>query len=161
MAQEINGWLFPDDLDVDESDFYRMKFGDTERYDLDWNSHVDLAHQRGLEQVDARIHDSGVDGDGVRYAAVRAEVVVEGEAFAALGGADETSQQVRDPEHVWSVAESRALKRAVKKALNIRPAPGKGSPDERPTTDVSRDSDRSRDRQRGSGSAPSAGDDGW
>lgn len=122
MSQEINGWLFPDDVEPPDQSWYRMSFGDREVWDMDKHGHVEVARQVGLDSIETNIADSDTDSDGVRYAAVEATVSLNGETFAAVGGADSTSQQVRDPEHVWSVAETRALKRAIKRAVGIRPA---------------------------------------
>lgn len=117
------GWLFPEGVPApdDGAAWYRMSFGDTEKWDLNWNAHVHLAHECGLDSIKTEVADSGVDAEGIRYAAVKTTLVVDGRVFESMAGADETSQQVRDPEHVWSVAESRSVKRCVKKALDIRP----------------------------------------
>lgn len=123
MTDEVNGWLFPDDVEVPSEPWFRIPFGDDDEVrDMSWHGHVDVAHQQGIDQLQTEVADSGIDDDGIRYAAVKASVVIDGTRYESLAGADEASRQVRDPEHVWSVAESRAVKRAVKKALNIRPA---------------------------------------
>jgi len=127
--QEINGWLYPDDVDVPTQSFYRMEFGGRTVWDLDKYGHIYLARQVGLEAVETELVDSGLDSDGIRYAAAKTAVTVNGGLYSAIGGADETSQQVRDPEHTHSVAATRSLKNAIKLALGIRPA-DKSSSDE-------------------------------
>lgn len=120
---ETRGWRFPADLEVPGDDqWYRIKFGDNVVKGFSWPAHVDLLHQRDVRSIETEVVDSGFSPDGIQYAAVKATVVMDdGHSFSSLQAADETTNQVRDPEYVWSVAESRALKRAVKKALNIVP----------------------------------------
>lgn len=139
MSQEIHGWLFPDDVDVPEQSWYRMDFSGREVWDMDKHGHIEVARQVGLDSIQTKVTSSGTDDEGVRYAAVEATVGIDGEPYEAVGGADSTSQQVRNPEHVWSVAETRALKRAIKRAVGIREAgdgpdadEGAGQPQEDP-----------------------------
>jgi len=123
MTREINGWLFPDGVEVPEGSWYRISFGDREVWDMDKHGHMEVARQVGLTDVKTSVDESGSDhGGDVRYAAVTAKVIVDGDIYQAVGGADTMSDQVRSPEHVWSVAETRGLKRAIKRAVGIRPA---------------------------------------
>jgi len=123
---EKKGLLFPENVDIPEQSWYRIDFGDSVVWDLDREGYEYLAEQRGMTRLESEVVATGTY-EGVLYASVRAELEIprpnhksETRAFAAVSGADETSQQVRDPEHVWSVAESRAIKRVVKRALGIR-----------------------------------------
>ncbi len=120
---EKRGWLFPGGLDLPENNWYRMEFGDTVAWDIDREGHEYMARQSGATSLTSNVVSTGT-AEGVLYAAVEAELTLEldGEeqTYRAVSGADATSQQVRDPEHVWSVAESRAVKRVVKRALGIR-----------------------------------------
>jgi hypothetical protein len=125
---EEKGLLFPENVDIPEQSWYRIDFGDNVVWDLDREGHEYLAEQRGMIRLESEVVATGTY-EGVLYASVRAELEIprpnhknETRTFAAVSGADETSQQVRDPEHVWSVAESRAIKRVVKRALGIRDA---------------------------------------
>jgi len=125
---EKKGLLFPENVDIPEQSWYRIDFGDSVVWDLDREGYEYLAEQRGMTRLESEVVATGTY-EGVLYASVRAELEIprpnhksETRAFAAVSGADETSQQVRDPEHVWSVAESRAIKRVVKRALGIRDA---------------------------------------
>lgn len=142
---ENRGLRFPAHLDVPDQAWYQIDFGGTSEWDLTGDGYQHLAHQAGIDGIETTIVDSGHDDDGIRYAAARAVVIIEPEAddspgedspqrFTAVAGADEASNQVREPDYVWSVAETRALKRAVKRALNIHdaeppdPSVGDGSP---------------------------------
>jgi hypothetical protein len=118
------GWRFPASVDPPEETWYSYPIGDNRIEDQKWEGHVDMAHQFADDSVEfeSELMDAGFDPDGIQYAFARAAVVIDGERFEALQGADETTNQVRDPEYVLAVAESRALKRAVKKGLNIIPA---------------------------------------
>lgn len=136
MAEEKGLW-FPDGLEIPEDNWYRIEFGGNVVWDLDREGHVYLARQYGMVSLKSEITSTGTS-EGILYAAVEAELEVDPdqtesdlsgpmggssptrETYRAVSGADETSQQVRDPEHVWSVAESRAIKRVVKRALGIR-----------------------------------------
>lgn len=140
--QELKGLLFPENVDVPEQSWYRIDFGDTVVWDLDREGHEHLARQRGMMRLESEVVATGTY-EGVLYASVRAELEMpkEGhknttETYAAVSGADETSQQVRDPEHVWSVAESRAIKRVVKRALGIRDAEQSRDPETGPEPDT-------------------------
>jgi len=136
MPEEKGMW-FPEGLDIPEDNWYRIEFGGNVVWDLDREGHVYLARQYGMVSLKSEITSTGTS-EGILYAAVEAELEVNPdqtetalsgqsggdgpstETYRAVSGADETSQQVRDPEHVWSVAESRAIKRVVKRALGIR-----------------------------------------
>jgi len=118
------GWRFPAEIDPPEETWYSYPIGDNQIKDQKWEGHVDMAHQYADESVvfRAKLEDAGFGPDDIQYAFCRAAVIIDGDRYEALQGADETTNQVRDPEYVVAVAESRALKRAVKKALNIIPA---------------------------------------
>jgi len=135
--QKQKGWLFPSGLDIPEQHWYRIDFGGDVMHDLDREGHVYLARQYGMVALNSEVTASGTN-DGIHHAAVEAtlEVSRDGgvEAYTAIGGADTASQQVRDPEHVFSVAESRAVKRAVKRALGIRSAKSEVSSDHSATS---------------------------
>jgi hypothetical protein len=124
-TQTQKGWIFPAGLEIPEQHWYRIDFGGDVMHDLNREGHVYLARQHGMIGLNSEVAASGTM-DGIHHAAVEAtlEVVRDGdvETYTAIGGADTASQQVRDPEHVFSVAESRAVKRAVKRALGIRSA---------------------------------------
>ena len=124
-TQTQKGWIFPGDVEVPEQHWYRIDFGGDVMHDLDREGHVYLARQRGMIGLNSEVAASGTN-DGIHHAAIESTLeIVEGgdvETYTAIGGADTASQQVRDPEHVFSVAESRAIKRAVKRALGIRSA---------------------------------------
>lgn len=133
--QTVEGWELPAGIDVPTHRFYEI--GSWETKVLDWYGHVEMLHQLDLESIDVDLVDSGFDDSGVQYAAAKATIVVGGNRFSAMGGADTASQQVRDPEHVFSVAETRALKRAIKKALPMRPVKGEPStPEHRQSGDI-------------------------
>jgi|APHM01.1.fsa_nt_gi hypothetical protein len=124
--QEKKGLLFPENVDVPEQSWYRIDFGGNVVWDLDREGHEHLARQQGMVRLESEVVATGTY-EGVLYASVRAELELAEpqhknttKTFAAVSGADETSQQVRSPEHVWSVAESRAIKRVVKRALGVR-----------------------------------------
>ncbi len=135
--QKQKGWLFPPELDIPEQHWYRIDFGGDVMHDLDREGHVYLARQYGMIGLNSEVAASGTN-DGIHHAAAEAtlEVVRDGdvETYTAIGGADTASQQVRDPEHVFSVAESRAVKRAVKRALGIRSAESEVSSDHSTTS---------------------------
>lgn len=132
---EQKGLLFPENVDIPEQSWYRIDFGGNTVWDLDREGYEYLARQRGMDRLESEVVATGAR-EGVLYASVRAELELpkpqhknETETYAAVSGADETSQQVRDPEHVWSVAESRAIKRVVKRALGVRDAEQTREPD--------------------------------
>lgn len=121
--QEYRGWLFPSDAEIPpEQHWYQIEFsGGTTIWDMNREGHLYLARQFGLEAIESEVAATG-DSEGLLYASVTAALTLDGKRFEAVGGADESSQQVRDPEHVWSVAETRAIKRAVKRAVGVRDA---------------------------------------
>lgn len=118
----FKGREYPDDVEPVEAHTYRYKIGGNTVEDLGWQGHMKIAHEAGMTSRQIDVLDSGTDADGIRYAVVKATVVLNGdERFEAIQAADETTNQVRDPEYVWAVASSRAFKRAVKMALNVYP----------------------------------------
>lgn len=120
---ERKGILFPEELDIPDQHWYRIDFGSDTMWDLDGDGYRHLAHQVGVDSIETEIEYTGSTDDGIIYAAAECRVKLSGGGvFRAVAGADETSQQVRDPEFVWAVAGTRALKRAVKMALDIRDA---------------------------------------
>jgi hypothetical protein len=132
-VQAVKGWYYPDEVEIPEESWYRMDFGGRVVHDLDKEGHLYVARQRGLQTVKTDIVSSG-ESEGILYAAARAVVVLDGETYTGIGGADETSDQVRDPEHVFSVAETRAIKRAVKHGVGIRSADGPSPSDQETQT---------------------------
>lgn len=135
---EIKGWLFPADLNIPEQNWYRMEFGDSVAWDLDREGHEYLARQYGMVSLESHVATTGESGEIV-YAAAESTLTIETpdgtETYTAVQGADTASQQVREPDYVWGVAESRAVKRAVKRALGIRSADESREPDTAPAGD--------------------------
>lgn len=131
-TQTQKGWIFPADVEIPEQHWYRIDFGGDVMHDLEREGHEYLARQCGMIGLNSEVAASGTM-DGIHHAAVEAtlELARDGEieTYTAIGGADTASQQVRDPEHVFSVAESRAVKRVVKRALGIRSAESEVSSD--------------------------------
>lgn len=120
--REQRGLLFPDAVDVPEQNWYRLEFAGDVTWDIDREGHEYMARQMDCTDICSSVVETG-STDGILYAAVESELVMfDGATFRAVSGADAASQQVRDPEHVFSVAESRAIKRVVKRALGIRSA---------------------------------------
>lgn len=125
MAIEKNGWLFPEGVAPPaDHHWHRFQIADKTIHGFDWQGHLELAREygdEGIERLDSECVASGTTEAGL-YAAVRVTIVVNGDSFSAVHGAEWASDQVRDPDMVWAVAESRATKRVVKKALGLRPA---------------------------------------
>lgn len=120
-AHEYRGFRFPNEEACPPDHlWYQMDFAGTETWDLTREGMLHAAREVGLESVQSCVAEAGTV-DGILYASAEAEVVVGGLTFTAVGGADETSQQVRDPEHVFTVAETRAIKRAIRMAVPIVP----------------------------------------
>lgn len=123
--QSQKGWLFPESVDVPEQNWYRIDFGGDVQWDIDREGHEELARQAGMGSLTSEVAAHGVT-DGIVYCMVESTLVIPEGQFAgeytAIQGADTASQQVREPDYVSGVAESRALKRAVKRALGIRSA---------------------------------------
>lgn len=118
----FKGREYPDDVEPLEGHTYRYDIGGNTVEDLGWQGHMKIAHEAGMTSRHIEVLDSGTDDDGILYAVVKATVVIDGDQrFEAIQAADETTNQVRDPEYVWAVASSRAFKRAVKMALNVYP----------------------------------------
>lgn len=119
--QEVNGWQFPVGLDVpDQSSdgWVRTKFGGNEVWIIGRNVLVDVAHQAGLNSIETEAVSAGQGMDGVAYAAVRSTVDIDGyPTCSSIGSIDEPSNSLED---MFSTAETRATKRAIKAALNIR-----------------------------------------
>jgi hypothetical protein len=116
-----NGWSFPADLETPPPEqWFEIDFGGGPSVnDMTRDGHLQLLRQRDLDSMETDIVATGEDSDGVLWAAAKATVVVDGETWSAIGSADVTSNQVRDPEYLWSVAASRAIKRAAKHSLGI------------------------------------------
>lgn len=118
MSQTVKGWQFPDGVDVPEEDYWiRRKMGGSKVWIMGKEVCQAVAHEAGLESVDSRVVATGADQDGIPYAAVRTKVVIDGEQFGALGSTDAPANSLED---MVSTAETRAFKRAVKMALDIR-----------------------------------------
>jgi len=121
-TRTVRGWVVPEGVDIPDQHWYKIDFGGNVQHDLDREGHLHLARQCGLIDSDTRITDTGSD-DGVMYAVAQTTLAfADGTEWSAVGGADAASNQVREPEHVWSVAGTRSVKRAVKRALGIRSA---------------------------------------
>lgn len=118
----FKGREYPEGVEPLEAHTYRYDIGGNTVEDLGWQGHMKIAHEHGMTSRHIDVLDSGTDDDGILYAVVKATVVIDGDQqFEAIQAADETTNQVRDPEYVWAVASSRAFKRAVKMALNVYP----------------------------------------
>lgn len=116
--QEVHGMRFPPDVDVPDNCWQRGQTSDgTEFWIFGKEGYIEVAHQCGLEGVDVDFVDAGADQDGIRYAAAKATVVIGGESYSAIGSIDETENSLSD---MFSTAETRATKRAIARALNIR-----------------------------------------
>lgn len=123
--QTKNGWLFPDGVEPPpDHAWFRFPIGDKEVWGFDWNHHLEVARAYADDHfsIDSTVEYAGPGGGEAFTAAVRVEVRLDGEEYACVHGADEASNQVREPDYAFAVAESRATKRAVKKALGIVPA---------------------------------------
>lgn len=145
-GQVFKGRRYPADVEPLQQHTYRYKIGDNQVEDLGWQGHMKVAHDAGMTSREIDVIDSGLDDAGLRYAVVKATVVIGDDRFEAIQAADEATNQVRDPEYVWAVASSRAFKRAVKMALNVYP--------------VDADSDPEKHRVEDSGGSVRRGDDG-
>lgn len=123
--QSQKGWLFPEEVEIPDQNWYRIDFGGDVQWDIDREGHECLARQVGMESLTSRVAAHGVS-DGIVYCMVESTLVIPDGPFAgeytSVQGADTASQQVREPDYVSGVAESRAVKRAVKRALGIRSA---------------------------------------
>lgn len=119
---EYRGFAFPA-AEVVPPDhlWYQMDFGGESTWDLRREGMLYAARAVGLGSVKSSVTHSG-SVDGILYASAEATVEVDGDEYRAVGGADETSQQVRDPEHTFTVAETRAIKRAIRMAVPVVPA---------------------------------------
>lgn len=118
MTQVVNGWQFPDGVDVPEEDYWiRREMGGSEVWIMGKEVCQAVAHDAGLETVDTAVAATGADHDGIPYAAVRVEVVIDGRRTAAIGSTDAPANSLED---MVSTAETRAFKRAVKLALDVR-----------------------------------------
>jgi hypothetical protein len=131
------GWIFPAEIDIPEQNWYRIDFGGDSQWDIDREGHEHMADQVGYDELTSEIAAHGVS-DGIIYCVVESTLVIPDGRFAgeytAIQGADTASQQVREPDYVSGVAESRAVKRAVKRALGIRSAESEVSSDHSTTS---------------------------
>lgn len=121
--RERKGWLYPEVVEIPEQCWYKMEFGDSVQWDLDREGHEELARQVGMESLTSKLAAHGVT-DGIVYTVVESTLVIpEGQfagTYTSIQGADTASRQVREPDYVSGVAESRAVKRVIKRALGIR-----------------------------------------
>lgn len=123
--QEINGLLFPEELDVPEGAWYRGESQDGDEFHIfGKEGHFAVAHQAGMESllVEAVAHGARMfdDGETIPWAAAKATVDMgDGEVFEAIGSTDMTANSLED---MFSTAETKATKRAIKRALDIRSA---------------------------------------
>jgi len=135
--KSIKGWLFPSEVDIPEESWYRMDFGGSAQWDLDREGHEEIARQYGMIGLNSELVGHGIN-DGILYATAESciEIVRDGdvETHTAVSGADTASQQVREPDYVFSVAESRAIKKVVKRALGVRSAESEVSSDHSATS---------------------------
>lgn len=135
--QSAKGWLFPASVEIPEQNWYRIDFGGDVQWDIDREGHESLARQVGMESLTSEVAAHGVT-DGIVYCMVESTLVIPDGPFAgeytSIQGADTASQQVREPDYVSGVAESRAVKRAVKRALGIRSAESDVSSDHSATS---------------------------
>lgn len=121
------GWRFPADIDVPEEGWFRYRAGKGHVEGLSWQAYAYMARQRGLESMRSELIEDGVSED-IRHATVKVTLEFPDETIESFGAVDETLNQVNSVGYVTSVAESRAIKRAVIKALGI--VPEKGEPDD-------------------------------
>lgn len=126
--QNINGYVFPADLDVPESSGWtRVKRGSGHFYVIHRDLLLGLAHQRGVESIETDVVAHGRASDDVAYSAVKTTVKLDGcPPVSSIGSTDQTTNDLED---MVSTAETRATKRAIKAALNIR-NPGEPVEDE-------------------------------
>lgn len=149
--KEVAGLSIPAELDIPDDEIYEMKFGDTVVKSIKADGMIYLCQQAGLEHVETAIVDWGTDENGIKYAICHATLTfADGQSYDAKAAADVTSDQVNDEEHLWSVAETRSIKRAGNRALGIHSI-GESS-EEEPSTPHRADP--------ASGSSSSSDDDG-
>lgn len=116
--QTVHEMQFPAHVDVPDNCWQRGKTQDgNEFWIFGKEGYLEVAHQSGLESIDCEFVDAGADQDGIRYAAAKTTVVIDGQQYSAIGSIDETENSLSD---MFSTAETRALKRAIARALNIR-----------------------------------------
>lgn len=126
--QVVNGWTFPDDVDVPEDCWSKAKAGGDEFHIFGWQGYVSVAHQCSLEGTDCEIVADGVDADGIPWLAAKATVKINGDSYSAIGSIDAPANSLED---MGSTAQTRALKRAIRLALDIR---RHGEPPDEPRT---------------------------
>lgn len=118
--QTVRGWRFPADVDVPESHWFQTSGSWT----LGWQGFVDIAHQKGLESMDAEVVATGEDPEmNIPYVIARGEVTVDGDTYAKLASTDSQTNGLED---IGSTACSKAQARAIRVALNIIPVDGGG-----------------------------------
>jgi hypothetical protein len=130
-STEYKGWLFPAGIEPPPDEmWYTMEFRGGQRvHDITKDGALYCLRSAGLLSLETDIRHTGQDPHGEMWAVGQAQVIVEYEGmdrdestFQAIGSADTMSDQVNDPEFLWSVAATRAIKRVAKHALGIRPA---------------------------------------
>ena len=117
--QEVRGWRFPADVTIPDSQWSQTSQGS---WTLGWQGFIDIAHQKGLESMDAEVVATGVDPEmNIPYAIARGEVTIDGATYAKLASTDSQTNGLED---MGSTACSKAQARAVRVALNIMPVGG-------------------------------------
>lgn len=128
-TQVINGWRFPANLDIpgeDSGSWTRVKKGDSTFFVVGHDILIDAAHQAGLNGIDTEIAHIGTGLNDIPHVAVKATVDIEGcPDVTSFGSIDETANSLED---MVSTAETRAVKRSIKRALGIT-NPGVGAED--------------------------------
>lgn len=88
---------------------------------LNADGHIDYAHQFDLGDIKTEIIDTDtytdVDGGRVRWVTVKATVIIDGRTVTGMS--TECSRNVQQIGFETSIAETRALKRAIAFACNI------------------------------------------
>lgn len=112
----------PPDLDLPVDQLYRQTYKKRVIVDLGAHGYLELARQRGIQHLVTKLVNLELVGDknDIVYVVVRAELQLEGEdkEWNAYGDAS----TVDSDERPTSVAETRAIRRVVQKALGIRVA---------------------------------------
>jgi len=80
--QAVRGWRFPADVSIPDSQWSQTSQGS---WTLGWQGFIDIAHQKGLESMDAEVVATGVDPEmNIPYAIARGEVTIDGDTYDAV-----------------------------------------------------------------------------